>query len=768
MLNIKKSLNKRHALFSSIWILFLFMKVSGNVWKDVTACYGSDDDCSRYQMECTGGTTIILGKIMYGTKNNGRQDCQYGISNCKLTDTVAACCAYNSSDTFTPFSANNLSAIFENCEGKSACAGWAPRRQTTPFSSYVWMQYACVNERNVTDMCKNNTISGNDLFIRFNMTSNNLLDSVSTSQDCSCRISTPKCNVAMTTTLVDLDFHQPQLEISASNSESSSATCSASSLELFTQNKTYDCQNTQLNTNRHTFERMSEITVQSPDEIVSLKNIGASVLTDGPSYIVLYFKTMPSQPLLVNCFESGITTSITNHCQTTISTQQPSAEASTLSIATSSPSYNSSHNTSLSVSSSSTAELTTMQSPSTEPSIQSSPITFSTRDRETSDSTSSSSQTKTLTTTEFSSTSVSPTFPQTSPFTKQSPTFFPSTERPNRPLSDTRPQNHQPTFSPSSRPDSISTLASTSTAIISSTEEFKPSVTSVDTSNVTDNTSVSPMTSAITSISKAASTSTTANVTGASIDKTTSSESRHGNNTLNYTTTVSVDQNENTNMEPSTAIAGGTTHSSAATTRKTNDDNKNNNGLIIGVTVAVVIVVLIIVAVVMVCLCLRIKRKEKVRRNYIRNTNIFYSFPEDYSEAGNTLSESSPEADRREPSFSNIPRSQLYESVGNPSPSSTLKKATSPLYFDNYKIKAADSDGADVYEKDTHSFSRMPNDNSYVGETSNETIDFVNGVENDDPLKVDSNSNIENGGKSVSFDSSVYYAQVRKEGKTKF
>lgn len=56
--------------------------------------------------------------------------------------------------------------------------------------------------------------------------------------------------------------------------------------------------------------------------------------------------------------------------------------------------------------------------------------------------------------------------------------------------------------------------------------------------------------------------------------------------------------------------------------------------------------------------------------------------------------------------------------------------------------------------------------NNYVGETSTETIVFVNGVENDEVAKAD--PGVESGGKAVTFDPNVLYAQVKKEGRTKF
>ena len=59
-------------------------------------------------------------------------------------------------------------------------------------------------------------------------------------------------------------------------------------------------------------------------------------------------------------------------------------------------------------------------------------------------------------------------------------------------------------------------------------------------------------------------------------------------------------------------------------------------------------------------------------------------------------------------------------------------------------------------------------DAGHSADMANETMDFVNGTENiseSRPGRLDVNMN---GGKSVTFDPSSLYSEVRKEGKTKF
>ncbi|XP_060589023.1 mucin-3B-like isoform X2 [Ruditapes philippinarum] len=602
--------NSRNLFFLTLWILSILLKVDGTVWNDITACYGADDDCSRYQMQCPAGTSIILGKLMYGTK--WLQNCQYGISNCKEKDKVTACCGYNSSDTFTPFSQRNMSAIFENCEGKVSCEGWAPRLAKTPYSSYVWMQYACVNDNNRTDMCQNKTISGTDLFIRFNMSSSNLQISANTQKDCSCQILTPGCNVAMFTTLVDLDFNLPKLD-------TATAGCSTSSLEFVKQNKTYQCQNTELFKKGHTFERMTEINLHATNETVSMKNIIAANDLNGPNYIVLYFKTFPQQPLLVKCFAPGVEMSISKlECPITkVTTKSTSAQQITTKSSSSklTSSFKASHHRttpSVSMTTSpfqSSMSLNSVSSHSVTKNASSSFQTHTSNTPTTLESVISLTTLRSLPT--LSSKNVSR--PSTEQLTKQSATDFPSSYRPNLTPSVTRSRSYQPSVSPSVHSDSVPTSSSTIFASVNSESSSTNGIAlrSTDTNSGLHSVSVD-VTSSPTHTTTSTQTTIVPVLNTTSSKMYASSESTNKTISTDVETTNLVDQNSKNSLDISSINTEITTHSSAVTTRKTKDDDgNNNNGLIIGITVGMVILLMIIVAIITVLLCLRLRRSRK-------------------------------------------------------------------------------------------------------------------------------------------------------------
>lgn len=160
------------------------------------------------------------------------------------------------------------------------------------------------SDKNITDMCHTNTINGTDLFLRFNISSSGFENSLSTPLDCSCRVSAVDCNATMTTTLVDLDFHTAQLDSSNVKDASLSSACSFASLDFVTENKEYNCTSTELSTAGHTFKRMTDASLRSPNEVVSLKNINANGVR-GPSYIVLYFRGKYKPALIYTAYSSA-------------------------------------------------------------------------------------------------------------------------------------------------------------------------------------------------------------------------------------------------------------------------------------------------------------------------------------------------------------------------------------------------------------------------------------------------------------------------------
>ena len=79
--------------------------VTGATWRNMTACFGADDRCTKYVLTCPPGYRIALGRLWYGRKL-GTTHCLFGISDCK---SVAAheCCHYDPNDDFLEFTDAN-------------------------------------------------------------------------------------------------------------------------------------------------------------------------------------------------------------------------------------------------------------------------------------------------------------------------------------------------------------------------------------------------------------------------------------------------------------------------------------------------------------------------------------------------------------------------------------------------------------------------------------------------------------------------------------
>lgn len=142
----------------------------------------------------------------------------------------------------------------------------------------------------------------------------------------------------------------------------------------------------------------------------------------------------------------------------------------------------------------------------------------------------------------------------------------------------------------------------------------------------------------------------------------------------------------------------------------------------------------------------------------MRNTNIFYSFPQDYEDMESTMSKNPDDSKERD--YSEVE----YAHPPTPTGASTNGHlVTQPLYgpvrFDSYRIKPPDI---------TTNTETNYNIN-FSQDTGQETISLYNGVERassgDD---ISGSQKHVNGNKSVSFDPSTLYAKVCKEGKTKF
>lgn len=195
------------------------------------------------------------------------------------------------------------------------------------------------------------------------------------------------------------------------------------------------------------------------------------------------------------------------------------------------------------------------------------------------------------------------------------------------------------------------------------------------------------------------------------------------------------------------------------TTHPTYEDGGNDKGLIVGVAVAVTVLLFVLGVMIVTFVCVRLKRKQTKRRNYIRNTNIFYSFPEDYKDTKSTRSETE-EGYHFDISPSRTVTVVPHQEV-NYSPYSSFNNINKPLFFEN-----------DMTETQLPS-DPIPDQHSTVDDTLNVnmnlyTRDHYKEIIDDENTEETGVWNIENVSKTVSSDPSCYYAQVMKERRTKF
>ena len=156
----------------------------------------------------------------------------------------------------------------------------------------------------------------------------------------------------------------------------------------------------------------------------------------------------------------------------------------------------------------------------------------------------------------------------------------------------------------------------------------------------------------------------------------------------------------------------------------------------------------------------RIKRKERIRQHYYRNTNIFYTFPDDLKDTGSTLSDCKSVETIEQDDTVIIGTNELYEPFDgvesprdqNQNTFDTGKYITLPVGDDNNELGHSRDTNVDVGNNES--------ENGFSVYTN-----LRLNLENNNTDDVISDSN---GSKRVHFDPSELYASVRKESKTKF
>ncbi|XP_052812062.1 serine-rich adhesin for platelets-like [Mya arenaria] len=573
------------------------------------------------------------------------------------------------------------------------------------------MTYACLTVSNSVGMCTQTTLTSNSLFLEFNLSQDYKLPSlINGTNDCSCRITTENCHAKLNMTVVDLRLEK------AFNLSSLTSYCSHSYLQAVKSNKTLRCSEPY---NSSRIERMKSITIPSSIEIISLRNLYQSGSSDSPSFVLLSFQAIPDGPVTVKCFAPGIKASNNDpQCLTTTVFPQSRTTIAPPSVTT--------------LSSSTHKTTSTYSTPSTQ------------GIRQTSGTTTTNTDSVGQRTTVFGH--------STTDFEHHNTqlTMIPSKIAPSAAISSSPFSSPAITpSSPISPKSSLTTPSNIFTSDITMTgiphTYSKPHIEQTSDSALTNTSTIQTFTSAIPSF--------TARVS----DKDNSLKIILSTNTLQTSTSSASSDMSSESRSTHFVSTNGADETTTIVTKDTNGGNKE--GLIIGITVAVVLIILILVAIAMLCLCVRIKRKEAVRRDSIRNTNIFYSFPQDLEDTESIQSSNAVSTPREATMFP----ADLFQP--DPGTNKAPKESTvGRLQFESYTKEHVTKD-LGIYSESNGEFSRMPND-SFASETSEETIAFDNETVHIMPENGDVKTSM-NGVKSVSFDQNALYAKVIKEGKTK-
>ena len=176
----------------------------------------------------------------------------------------------------------------------------------------------------------------------------------------------------------------------------------------------------------------------------------------------------------------------------------------------------------------------------------------------------------------------------------------------------------------------------------------------------------------------------------------------------------------------------------------------------------------------------RVKRKEKYRRNYVRNTNIFYSFPEDLKDIGSTESDCKTAETIEKDNALIIETNAMFEPFdGVEKPYDTY----SEFDMSNYIIEPSVSNSkivlvsGDVYSPESSTDSdNETNEGVYNANVDKDTRTDTSKVttaksdtkagKDETVVTVPKKSPRKNS--RVAFDPTTLYASVNKEGKTKF
>ncbi|XP_046552807.1 uncharacterized protein LOC124262365 [Haliotis rubra] len=232
-----------HTMLVSLSLLLLIQCAQATLYNTSSSCFKGTGRNEQISATCDLNTTTEVGiiavrRLFYGVKLKSNE--------CQSTDNASVCCEHKKTDCLLVSAAGQLpETTMSGCSGQAECliqakqkfTGSCPYSSLFPsFTTYGHMEYECINEGLLIDMCHAGIIESNKiLYISSNIYH---LNNEHQDKSCSCSVTT-KCGETIDVEAVDIRLHRTH------------RSCTENLLILdnknTTHNNTITCYNTGLN-----------------------------------------------------------------------------------------------------------------------------------------------------------------------------------------------------------------------------------------------------------------------------------------------------------------------------------------------------------------------------------------------------------------------------------------------------------------------------------------------------------------------------------------
>ncbi|XP_067675512.1 uncharacterized protein [Haliotis asinina] len=201
-----------NTMLASLSLLLLIQCAQAMLYNTSSSCFKGTGRKEQIHATCDHNTTTEVGiiavrRLFYGVKPKSNQ--------CQSTDDASVCCEHKKTDCVLVSAAGQLpEGTMTGCSGQAECliqakkkfTGSCPYASKFPsFTTYGHMEYECINEGLLTDMCHAGIIESNKILY----ISSNIYHINDEHQDksCSCSVTT-NCGETIDVEAVDIRLHR--------------------------------------------------------------------------------------------------------------------------------------------------------------------------------------------------------------------------------------------------------------------------------------------------------------------------------------------------------------------------------------------------------------------------------------------------------------------------------------------------------------------------------------------------------------------------------